>query len=97
MNENKPTRKQIDVIRQLGNAIKGLADAIRQLVEHIRKVWKDIKADIKDFIADVANIPKKNKKPARYTQTKWAALQNIRMQNQVLNNKPRHLVKKIIR
>lgn len=56
------------------------------------KAWKEFK----EIIKDLANIPTENKKE-KLLQTKWPPIKNKRMKHQVINNKPRNLIKKVIR
>lgn len=52
---------------------------------------------VRDFVCNIANIPEKNKKDVLLYQTKWPPIQDTRIKSQVLQNKPKHLVKKVIR
>lgn len=52
--------------------------------------------EIKEKIKNLANIPTDNRKE-KLLQTKWPPMQNKRMKHQVINNKPRYLIKKVIR
>lgn len=61
-------------------------------IKGLRNLWKEIK----DILSDYADIPKKHKEPIYY-QTKWDLVRDTRLKSQVMNNKPKHLVKKIIR
>lgn len=61
-------------------------------VKSIKQLWKEIK----ELVSDYANIPKNNKEPIYY-QTKWSLVRDMRKNSQVMNNKPKHLIKKIIR
>jgi hypothetical protein len=56
------------------------------------KAWKEFKENIKTL----ANIPTDNKKE-KLLQTKWPPIQKNQMKHQVINKKPRHLIKKVIR
>ncbi len=47
-------------------------------------------------VSDIANIPSKYKEEI-YHQTKWELVRDTRRRSQVTNNKPKHLIKKIIR
>lgn len=63
------------------------------LIIAIRKIGKALK----DAVSTLANIPHKNKKEIRLYQTKWPPIRDTRLKSQVLHNKPKHLIKKVIR
>lgn len=60
--------------------------------EALMKMW----TDIKNAIANIANIQVKIEKERKLRST-WIVNTDTRIRSQVTNNKPRHLVRKIIR
>jgi len=68
------------------------ASAITDFIQSIDRMVRAIK----ECISTIANIPKENKEPIYY-QTKWALIRDTRLKSQVVLNKPKRLVKKVIR
>lgn len=61
-------------------------------LKKLEVAWKELRNTLKEL----ANIPSDNKNES-LLQTKWQPIKNKRMKHQVVNNKPRHLIKKVIR
>lgn len=60
--------------------------------KQVLKKWKEIK----ELIAKIANIPIEIEKEKKM-RSKWVTVRDTRLKSQVVDNKPRHLIKKVIR
>lgn len=81
-----------EIIDQLIKIIKAVFKAIKEMLKTIVKIWNGVK----DFVKELADIKSKIEKQ-RKLKTKWYPIKDTRLKSQVLNNKPRNLVKRIIK
>lgn len=73
-------------------AIVRFLEISEKIVNSFKNVWDDLK----DLAQKIANI-QENIEKKKVLQSKWTVQRDTRIKSQVIDNKPKHLVRKIIR
>jgi len=79
-------------INKLSQMIKRLSDALKSLIKALKEKWDQFKS-----LVWPQGEYRKKKKEINHLRSTWRVPSDTRLKSQITNNKPRNLVRRVIR